>query len=253
MKENAHGLHASPPGSPQDLDGVAFRLIRSARKTVALKIGREGIVVRAPLRMPLASIEAFVASHRDWIQRQLDARQQTAVLARRELVDGLLVQVLGQPVRLKLCCAGRSASWGSDELGGTLLCLPGPAPERQLERALKARALTWFAGRVEEYCLRLDVTPPAVRLGSARTRWGSCSQRTGIRLHWKLVLLDVDLAEYVIAHEVAHLKEMNHSPRFWAWVTTLCPDWRTLRARLRREGALLPEFLPPHGGQARGG
>ncbi|MCB1955744.1 MAG: M48 family metallopeptidase [Rhodocyclaceae bacterium] len=249
MKGNAHGLRSATQGLQRDLDGLAYRLIRSARKTVALQVGREGIVVRAPLRMPVAGIEAFVASHRDWIQRKLDARQQVSERTRQALVDGLRIQVLGQPVRIRLSGAGRGASWGVDEHGGAVLRLPGPAPERQLERALRARALAWFEGRVEEYCLRLDVRPPAVRLGSARTRWGSCSQRSGIRLHWKLVLLAVDLAEYVVAHEVAHLKEMNHSPRFWAWVETLCPAWRDLRARLRREGAQLPEFLPPQGGE----
>ena len=81
---------------------------------------------------------------------------------------------------------------------------------------------------------------PAVRLSNARTRWGSCSSRSGIRLHWRLVHLSPALIDYVVAHEVAHLVEMNHSPRFWAVVERLYPDWREARAALRRAAATLP-------------
>jgi hypothetical protein len=79
-----------------------------------------------------------------------------------------------------------------------------------------------------------------VRLSSARTRWGSCSSRSGIRLHWRLIHLPPALIDYVVAHEVAHLLEMNHSPRFWAVVERLYPDWRAARADLRKAAAGLP-------------
>jgi len=81
---------------------------------------------------------------------------------------------------------------------------------------------------------------PPVRLSNARTRWGSCSSLSGIRLHWRLVHLPPELIDYVVAHEVAHLREMNHSPRFWAVVESVCPAWRTGRARLRQAAASLP-------------
>ena len=107
-------------------------------------------------------------------------------------------------------------------------------------RALQARALAWYRGRVEEYCHRLDLPMPAVRLSNARTRWGSCSSRSGIRLHWRLIHLPPALIDYVVAHEVAHLVEMNHSARFWAVVERLYPDWRSARAALRAASASLP-------------
>src|SRR5690554_2723692 len=80
--------------------------------------------------------------------------------------------------------------------------------------------------RVVEYCRRLGCAPVPVRLTSARTRWGSCSARSGIRLHWRLIHVAPGLLDYVVAHEVAHLAEMNHSPRFWRIVEALYPDWR---------------------------
>ncbi|HNB07544.1 MAG TPA: DUF45 domain-containing protein, partial [Thauera aminoaromatica] len=81
---------------------------------------------------------------------------------------------------------------------------------------------------------------PPVSLSSAATRWGSCSTRSGIRLHWRLIHLEPALIDYVVAHEVAHLAEMNHSPRFWAVVERLYPDWRAARAALRSAAATLP-------------
>jgi predicted metal-dependent hydrolase len=107
-------------------------------------------------------------------------------------------------------------------------------------RALRRRALPWFAERVAEYCFRLGRPVPAVRLSSARTRWGSCSSASGIRLHWRLIHLAPPLIDYVVAHEVAHLVEMNHSPRFWAVVGELYPDWKAARSRLREAARVLP-------------
>jgi hypothetical protein len=112
--------------------------------------------------------------------------------------------------------------------------------QRALVRALQARALAWYHGRVEECCHRLALPVPPVRLSNARTRWGSCSVRSGIRLHWRLVHLRPALIDYVVAHEVAHLLEMNHSPRFWAVVERLYPGWREARAQLREATATLP-------------
>lgn len=116
----------------------------------------------------------------------------------------------------------------------------GPRAAAALRRALQARALDWHCERVQALCARLGRPPPPVRLTNARTRWGSCSSRSGIRLHWRLLHLPPALIDYVVAHEVAHLVEMNHSPRFWAVVETLCPDWRRARRQLRAAGQALP-------------
>ena len=81
--------------------------------------------------------------------------------------------------------------------------------------------------------------PPPLSLSSARTRWGCCSA-SGIRLNWRLIHLPLDLVDYVVAHELAHLREMNHSARFWAEVARLCPDWRERRAALKKHGGEIP-------------
>ncbi|MCB1887313.1 MAG: M48 family metallopeptidase [Rhodocyclaceae bacterium] len=207
-----------------------------------------GIVVRAPQRMPRHQIDAFVDAHGAWIERQVQRRRERRLSSLRTLVRGLSLSVLGRPVMLDIQDGVRRPRWRGDAAGGDVLVLPDADPVRALETALRARALTWFEGRVAEHCHVLGVAVPVVRVGAARTRWGSCSQRSGIRLHWKLALLAPELADYVVAHEVAHLREMNHSERFWSHVSTLCPDWPALRKRLRREGEHVPTFLPPGGG-----
>jgi predicted metal-dependent hydrolase len=224
------------------LDGreVAFSLRRSARRTLALQVGREGVRIAAPQRMPIAEIERFLRSHSAWLKAKLDALAAAPAEAALELADGARFPLLGAPCRLRLAACARTR-WqpGADGIEELHLAVARD-PHAALLRALKERALPWLAGRVEEYCHRLGVATPPVRLSSARTRWGSCSSRSGIRLHWRLIHLTPALADYVVAHEVAHLREMNHSPRFWAVVERLYPDWKAARARLRAAARELP-------------
>ena len=123
------------------------------------------------------------------------------------------------------------------------LALRAGADARQLLlRGLQQRSLELFTNRVEAFCLRLGRPMPAVGLSNARTRWGSCSSRSGIRLHWRLIHLPLPLIDYVVAHEVAHLVEMNHSPRFWSVVESLYPGHVAARQALRQVAAALPSI-----------
>ena len=118
---------------------------------------------------------------------------------------------------------------------------PNPGDEVEIGafvgRWLKEQALALLAPRVLHFARQVTGVPPPVKLSSARTQWGSCNQKGEIRLHWRLVQLPPAIADYVIAHEVAHLVELNHSPRFWALVESLFPG----HAEARRElDALTP-------------
>ena len=224
------------------IDGTRIDLVvrRSARRSFALQVDHRGARVAAPLRAPLGEIERFVFSHGRWLLDRLQARAAVTATPPVEIVDGASLPLFGESFVLRLH-DGRSTRWRLRPEGGEELLLPTAVdPLRALLRALQLRALTWYRGRVEEYCHRLGLAVPAVRLSNARTRWGSCSSRSGIRLHWRLIHLPPDLIDYVVAHEVAHLLEMNHSPRFWAVVERLYPDWRDARAALRRAAASLP-------------
>lgn len=224
---------------------LRYTLRRSTRRTLAMQVDARGLRVAVPLRCAAGEVEVFVRQHAQWAFARLAAlaeRQQGSAFA---IVDGATFPLLGHPCRVRLG-GGRGARWAPAADGHDELWLPAAAADHAalLQRAVRGRALAWFGGRVAEYCHRLGVAAPPVRLSSARTRWGSCSLRSGIRLHWRLIHLPPALGDYVVAHEVAHLLEMNHSPRFWSVVESLYPDWRAARVRLRAAAAGLPLFLP---------
>ena len=224
------------------IEGTRVDLVlrRSARRSFALQVDHRGARVAVPLRTPLGEVERFVHSHGRWLLDRLQARAAARPARVLDVVDGATVPLFGRALTLRLR-EGRITRWRPLTDDREELLLPTAVdPLRALLRALQARALAWYRGRIEEYCHRLGLPVPAVRLSNARTRWGSCSSRSGIRLHWRLVHLSPALIDYVVAHEVAHLVEMNHSPRFWAVVERLYPDWRSARAALRRASASLP-------------
>ena len=219
---------------------VPYVLRRGRRRTIGLTIDHRGLRVGAPPRTPIGEIEAMIRSHATWVLDKLDHWRTQAPPAAQPIVNGLHVPVLGAPTELQLLVGAPRTRW---EDGRLVLAVPaGWQPLPLLERALKARAREVFLPRVAEACARLGVAVPAVGLSSARTRWGSCSRLSGIRLNWRLIHLPLPIIDYVIAHEVAHLREMNHSSRFWAEVEALCPDYREARRRLRELAAGLPRL-----------
>lgn len=219
---------------------VPYVLRRGRRRTIGLTIDHRGLRVGAPTRTPLGEIETMIRGHAAWVLDKLDHWRTQAPPAAQRVVDGLHLPVMGESVTLQLVSGGPRAQWGE---GCLLLSVPaGWQPLPLLERALKARARAVFLPGVAAACGRLGVAVPPVALTAARTRWGSCSRRSGIRLNWRLIHFPPSIIDYVIAHEVAHLREMNHSPRFWAQVEALCPDYAMARERLRELAASLPRF-----------
>lgn len=216
-------------------------LRRSARRSLALQVDERGARVAVPHGTPMSMVERFVQEHGRWLLDRLAAHETRSRATRLSFAEGAVFPLFGVPAALSFAGTGRKAVWRVAADGRETLCLARVAdPAAAIVRALRERALAWFRGRVEEYCYRLGLPLPPVRLSSARTRWGSCSRLSGIRLHWRLVHLAPALIDYVVAHEVAHLVEMNHSPRFWAVVEGLYPDWRAARRQLREAAAALP-------------
>lgn len=231
---------------------VSYVLRRSVRRTFALQIDHRGVKVAVPRPAHEADVERFITGHQDWLLGKIAARQAQAGPPPFEPADGACLPVLGKSCRLCVGEHGRSSHWRRSPDGTDELVLGKARDQRgAIIRALRKRALPWFAERVAAYCRSLGRATPSVRLSSARTRWGSCSAVSGIRLHWRLIHLPPDLIDYVVAHEVAHLVEMNHSPRFWAVVAQLYPDWKTARARLRAAGRTLPLIEPGTGDETQ--
>lgn len=243
MKLFARRRPASSEARVIRLEGqeVDYVLRRSARRSFGLQVDQRGVRVAVPSEAREAEVERFILANAGWLLDKMRACAQRPAPALFEPADGALFPLLGERCRLRLGEQARSARWRAGADGVEELVLPAAIdPRTAMVRALRQRSLPWFCGRVAEYCYRLQRPVPAVRLSGARTRWGSCSALSGIRLHWRLVHLAPALIDYVVAHEVAHLVEMNHSPRFWAVVDALYPDWKAARGLLREAARALP-------------
>ena len=220
---------------------VAYQLRRSSRRTIGLSIDHRGLRIGAPTRARLGDIEKLIHEHGQWVLDKLAAWRDRLPPIKLEVSDGTVIFALGEPLTVAFTSIGR-ANW---QFGpGRLYLRVGPTGDARqlLEKALRAKAREVFAERLAIHAPRLGVAPPALRLSSARTRWGSCNHRGDIALNWRLILMPLPVVDYVVCHELAHLKEMNHSPRFWSVVEQLCPDWEARRRELRQLARQIPHF-----------
>lgn len=228
---------------------LVYVLRRSQRRSLGLTVDGRGLTVAIPLRVTLHEAEAFMRERAAWIFEKLDARLAHAPAAPVGVSDGMEFSVLGQPCRVSLLAGANRAHWveGFAERELRLMLRRHEDAPNLLLRGLQRYALTYFQGRLEEFAYVLaqfapGIPLPPLRLSNARTRWGSCSRRSGIRLNWRLIHLPPAQIDYVVAHEMAHLVEMNHSPRFWAVVATIMPGYEAAKAALRQAHRIIPSF-----------
>jgi predicted metal-dependent hydrolase len=217
---------------------IEYRFARRRRRTIGISIDANGLSVSAPMRAPWREIQAFLHQKERWIVRKLDewARLPRPAILRGH--SGESLPLFGTPVVLEVNTGRRAVHHQRQRL-----LVTAPSPHRVAKVLigwLKTQALDALTPRAEHFAARLDVAPPQVGLSSARTQWGVCTEDGAIRLNWRLVHLQPELADYVVAHEVAHLVELNHSKRFWNLLARLYPEWRCARHELELAGASLP-------------
>lgn len=220
---------------------VAYQLKRSARRTIGLSIDHRGLRVGAPSRAKLGDIEALIHQHSQWVIDKLAAWRDRPAPEKLQVINGTVIFVLNSPLTVAITAIGRSR-W--QFAGDTLYLNPTATTNANqlLEKALREKARALFAERLAHYAPLLGVANPPLRLSSARTRWGSCSHHSGIALNWRLIFMPLVIVDYVVVHELAHLKEMNHSPRFWSVVEQICPDWPAHRLALRQLAQQIPQL-----------
>jgi hypothetical protein len=249
------------------LDGqrVAFQLTRVRRRSIGFVVDADGLTVRAPKWVALRDIDAAVREKQRWILgRFAEQRERAARLVASRVVwrDGATIDYLGRPLTIVVAASGELAAGetalvastaggdtGSAQTTATsvdsvaprlLVALPRDAGEAQIRDAvqswLQREARRVFAERAAHFAERLGVRVKRLSLSSAATRWGSANANGSVRLHWRLIQHPLATIDYVVAHELAHLREMNHSARFWEVVRSVVPDYEEARARLRQEG-----------------
>ena len=218
-----------------------YSLVRARRRTVTIMVDRARVQVRAPRWTPMPEIEEFLREKERWIRRRMEeARRAPAPFLWRE---GEPLPVLGEPLRIVLspALAGVRRLEQSIEVG-----LPAALSPTHLRSAvlgwLRTEARRIFLERVALFAPRLGVSAPELKLSNARTQWGSCNARGRVLLNWRLVHMPLTLVDYVVTHELAHLRELNHSRPFWALVGSLYPAYASARRELERLGRQLPEL-----------
>ena len=233
---------------------VAYALKRVRRRSIGFIVGAEGLSVNAPRWVGLGDIEAALREKADWILRKLREQQERAqrqLQARIDWRDGAAVPFLGETVLVVLDPRATGAVLNSDAQalpGVPRLTLHVGLPHTALPEQIRDAVQSWlqrqarriFQERVEHFAERLGVRCTRLALSSAQTRWGSASADGSVRLNWRLVHFALPTIDYVVTHELAHLREMNHSPRFWDVVRSVLPDYERMRGQLKDD--VLPAF-----------
>ncbi len=233
---------------------VGYHFLRASRRTIGFMVGPDGLTVRAPRWTPLMEVEAALQEKADWIVRKLGESRER--LARQEgarivWAHGTELPFLGEPVTLCLDPGHRFAAAGAqlDDAPSTAsaaqagaprnlrLALAQSAQPEQIRDAVQAwlmrQAKANFQQRLEFFAPQLQVQWSQLRLSSAGTRWGSAKSDGSIRLNWRLIHFRQPVIDYVVVHELSHLRVMDHSPRFWDTVRSVVPDYASLRGQLK--------------------
>lgn len=243
---------------------VGFALKRGKRRTIGFSVGPEGLVVSAPKWVPLAEIDRAVQEKASWVLKKLQEtreRHSRMESARVDWQDGATVPFMGgelvlllDPRQQRSALAEQLTTHQPSQDGGAQdavvqrrvlhLGVAHNASATQIRDAAQAwlmrHAKQLFEERLNHYAPQLGVSWQRLSLSSAGTRWGSASADGSIRLNWRLIHFKLSVIDYVVVHELSHLRVMDHSPRFWDTVRTIVPDYAELRGQLKDE--LVPKW-----------
>jgi predicted metal-dependent hydrolase len=240
---------------------VGYQFRRGKRRTIGFSVGAEGLVVSAPKWVPLYEIDKAVQEKAGWIVKKLQetrARHDRLESARIEWKDGTTLPFLGEPVRVVIDPRHAFGGVGAELQVGEAGVPGAPAPDgpeasamtlmiglahgataEQIRDSVQAwlmrQAKRLFTERLNHFAPHLGVQWRKLSLSSAGTRWGSASADGAIRLNWRLIHFKPSVIDYVVVHELSHLRVMDHSPRFWDTVRTIVPDYAELRSQLKDE------------------
>lgn len=213
---------------------ISYLLERRTRRTVGLKITENGLVVHAPKRIFEFQLNQILQEKSNWILTKLQARDANKI-GKIQWVDGEHLLYLGQDIQLKLVIDVRkSTHFERNELAIH-------ATQANIHASCSRMVLMWykkqahldFARRLEVFASKLGVPTPPLTLSNAQSRWGSCNSRGEVRLSWRLLQAPPHIINYVICHELAHLKQMNHSPKFYAVLESLFPNYKAVEKELK--------------------
>jgi len=215
------------------------KIIRSKRKTIALVIQPDGqLIIRAPKRATKRQINALIKKHADWIaKKQAEALEAQENFAPHQFAEGEEFYFLGEKYALRFVKNAKSELILEGDF--QMKSSARENAEGVFEHWYKKEARQIFSERVAFYAEEYGVEYAKLKLSSAKRRWGSCSARGNINLTWRLVMAPLEIVDYVVVHELSHLREHNHSKAFWAQVEAILPDYKERRKWLKENGGKL--------------
>jgi predicted metal-dependent hydrolase len=229
---------------------VDYELLRSRRRTMTFSVSNEGLSVRAPFGMPQHTIEEAVQEKGRWIVRKLSGMQQReerVAALKMDWQTGAILDYFGKPLQVVLSPEATTTKLihlsDTSDKKTLQLAVPNNASEKKIrdntKKWLVEQAMQHYTARMNHYAPLLGVKWQTMSLSSANTRWGSAKADGSIRLHWRLIQFDARVIDYVVAHELSHLRELNHSPRFWATLAGVMPEYEGAQRLLKAS------VLPP--------
>jgi len=221
-------------------DQLHYQLERRQRRTVGLKITQTGLVIHAPKYISQSQLEDIIVQKADWVLRKL-----ASVTANKspeiQWQHGEQLLFLGNVITLAIEHNVRTKAVAY-EPGVLQIAMPSQDKilvARKVIQWYKKRAIIDFTRRLEIFSSKLGVKFNSLTLSNAASRWGSCNSKKEIRLNWRLLQAPPHIINYVVCHELAHIKEMNHSAKFWAIVASICPNYKSAEKELK---ALSPQL-----------
>lgn len=221
----------------KDINIRIDRIIRTSRKTVSLIVNSKGeLVVRAPLHVPDSLVKELVASKAAWIARKIEEVNTTSSLPEKQFVEGESFLYLGRSYPLFF-----GDNLGINvEISDKLVVSCGKDDVRDvLIHWYRQRALETITERCDHFSRVTGLRPSRIKISNAGKRWGSCSSQGNLNFAWRLVMAPPEVIDYVVVHELCHLREMNHSQQFWARVSSIMSDYESRRKWLRQNGRYL--------------
>ena len=248
-RRDLKGPTPKPPGRLRHIQlgtrVVPYWFRRARRRTIGIVVEEHGLVAAAPRWATIAEVEAFIREKQRWVLKRIDEVRRN-VRPPFLWQEGVRFPYLGRDIALA------RVAWGRARLARDRLEVPALAFEAAprlrdtVVEWLRAAALALYRARIAAFAPAMGVPLPEVGLSNAASQWGSCTQtldgRGRVLLHWKLVHFEPRLVDYVVAHELAHLRHMNHSASFWRVVESAFRDHEWARQELRDRGHLIPDL-----------
>lgn len=229
---------------------MQYQLIKSNRKTIAISFDRDGsLIVKAPYFISDYEIEAFVFSKKDWIKAtslRLQREQKKAESSRLKLENGDALPYLGEQRILSVIREDRKRAKVKCVMERLLMWVPFEADYEYkrdvLEKWYRKEASAIISEKAGDYARLMGVAFEEIRIKDQKSRWGSCSGRGNLNFNWRLIMAPEPVLDYVVIHELCHLRYMDHSEKFWKLVESICPAYKQYRKWLKDHGESLQLF-----------